>query len=332
MALTSNDETDLLLPLYRGLDETPRFATFLDRLRRRTGAQLVDVVVESDVDATAGLGLLPTNQAVRNALRPFRSYTLAELAPVESDLADARVAMFPLRTGSQGWLVIGRARPCSAADSALISSLVPYVQSVTAASIEAQRERATAALSAGGLERTGTGWILFDSELRVIDIESHTRDHLNVLTGWIPTTGERLRGISSAAERRLAAVAEGDGTSGYTSLTHELRTDAVIEKIDPGSSLNRAFPKAKLIAWCRFEKSDHGRRIDALSGLFNLPPREAQFAMAMADGLSIAEVGTQMGLTLETARNYSKQLYAKLDVSGQAQLVRLVQRSGAVLA
>jgi DNA-binding CsgD family transcriptional regulator len=314
MALTSNDETDLLLPLYRGLDETPRFATFLDRLRRRTGAQLVDVVVESDVDATAGLGLLPTDQAVRNALRPFR------------------VAMFPLRTGSQGWLVIGRARPCSAADSALISSLVPYVQSVTAASIEAQRERATAALSAGGLERTGTGWILFDSELRVIDIESHTRDHLNVLTGWIPTTGERLRGISAAAERRLAAVAEGDGTSGYTSLTHELRTDAVIEKIDPGSSLNRAFPKAKLIAWCRFEKSDHGRRIDALSGLFNLPPREAEFAMAMADGLSIAEVGTQMGLTLETARNYSKQLYAKLDVSGQAQLVRLVQRSGAVLA
>ena len=87
-----------------------------------------------------------------------------------------------------------------------------------------------------------------------------------------------------------------------------------------------------MIAWCRFERSDHGRRIDALSKLFNLPPREAEFAVAVADGLSIAEAGKQMGLTLETARNYSKQLYAKLDVSGQAQLVRLVLRSGAALA
>jgi DNA-binding CsgD family transcriptional regulator len=38
-----------------------------------------------------------------------------------------------------------------------------------------------------------------------------------------------------------------------------------------------------------------------------------------------------MGLTIETARNYSKKLYAKLGVRGQAELVRLVYESSAVL-
>jgi DNA-binding CsgD family transcriptional regulator len=39
-----------------------------------------------------------------------------------------------------------------------------------------------------------------------------------------------------------------------------------------------------------------------------------------------------MGLTLETARNYSKRIYAQLDVRGQAELVRYVLHSGARFA
>lgn len=332
MALTSNDETDLLLPLYRGLDETPRFATFLDRLRRRTGAQLVDLVIEGDHDASPGLELLPVDQAIRRAIRPFRTYMLAELSPVESDFTDARLAMFPLPDGLRGWLIIARKRPCSAADSALISSLVPYVQTVAATRIESQRERAAAALSGGGLSRTGTGWFLLDAELRLLDIEPHTLRDLAVLTGRPPATGERLRGMPASAERCFSATAEGGASPGFAVLSHEPRIDAVIERIEPGSQLVRTYIDARLIVWCRFERHDADHRADALAGLYDLPPREAEFALAIADGLSIAEAGRQMGLTIETARNYSKQLYAKLDVSGQAQLVRLVQRSGAVLA
>ena len=332
MALTSNDETDLLLPLYRGLEETPRFATFLDRLRRRTGAQLADVVLEGDFDGSPGLGLLPADQGARRAIRPFRTYTLAELSPVENGFTDARLAMFPLPDAMRGWLVLARNRPCSAADSALISSLVPYVQTVTAVRVEAQRERAAAALSGGGLSRTGTGWILLDAELRLLDIEPHTRRDLSVLTGRPPATGERLRGIPASAERCFSLAAENDAGPRFAVLSHEPRIDAVIERIEPGSELARTYADASLIAWCRFERRDGSRRADALAGLYDLPPREAEFAVAMADGLSIAQAGRQMGLTIETARNYSKQLYAKLDISGQAQLVRLVQRSGAALA
>ncbi|MEJ2459021.1 MAG: helix-turn-helix transcriptional regulator, partial [Novosphingobium sp.] len=65
---------------------------------------------------------------------------------------------------------------------------------------------------------------------------------------------------------------------------------------------------------------------------FELPRREAELAVALNEGLSIAEAAERMGLTLETARNYSKRLYAKLGVRGQAQLVRLVSDSVAVMA
>ena len=87
-----------------------------------------------------------------------------------------------------------------------------------------------------------------------------------------------------------------------------------------------------MVAWCRFEPPVSKARIDALAALHELPRREAELAVAMADGLSISQAANQMGLTIETARNYTKQLYAKLDISGQAQLVRLVQQSAAMLA
>ena len=54
MALTSQDETDLILPLYQGARENPRFATFLERLRRRTEAEYIAIAIRrSDVPRAA---------------------------------------------------------------------------------------------------------------------------------------------------------------------------------------------------------------------------------------------------------------------------------------
>lgn len=39
-----------------------------------------------------------------------------------------------------------------------------------------------------------------------------------------------------------------------------------------------------------------------------------------------------MGLTLETARNYTKRIYSQLGLRGQGELVRYVLQSGASLA
>ena len=54
---------------------------------------------------------------------------------------------------------------------------------------------------------------------------------------------------------------------------------------------------------------------------------EARFALKLADGLSIAEAAETLGLTLETARNYSKQIYSKMDLRGQTDLIRVLENS-----
>lgn len=329
MALTSNDETDLLLPLYRGLDETPRFATFLNRLRRRAGTEHAYLMLDGQ-ETGDPVGL--PGSAMRASARPYRAYALAELlAEPDSDI-DARIVMFPLPDGTRGWLVIARDRPCSAADSALLSSLAPYVQTVVAACREMERERVAAALSSDGMARTGTGWILFDADARVLAIEQETKLRLAGLTGSAPAIGERLRGVHALAERNLVEAAATGSLTGNAVLLSEPRVDAILKPVEPGSEAARTFPRATLIARCRFETETSLDRASAFAGLHDLPRREAEFAIALADGHSIADAAATMGLTLETARNYSKRLYAKLGVSGQAQLVRLVLNSGAVLA
>ena len=71
---------------------------------------------------------------------------------------------------------------------------------------------------------------------------------------------------------------------------------------------------------------------EILAAAHGLSPREAALAVALAQGETILAAGQRLGLTPETARNYSKRLYAKTGTSGQAQLVRLVLTGLAPLA
>jgi hypothetical protein len=70
----------------------------------------------------------------------------------------------------------------------------------------------------------------------------------------------------------------------------------------------------------------------ALVELFDLPPAIARFAWTLGRTGSIAESAEALGLTIETARFYSKTLYAKLGVKGQAELARRILTSAAALA
>lgn len=345
MALTSTDETDLLLPLYRGVSETPRFATFLERLRRRTGARHAVLMLHGERQSQSqGIVVTATSMALQQ-LRPYRSYSLADLLELDPHLpssvgmADVRIVRFPLGDGPGGWLLIASDSPCTAAGGALLSSVAPYVQAMLAALGDLERERAVALLSSEGLSRSATGWMLLDSEARIVALEPETARRIARRTGISPQQGERLRGILAGGERRLADAARRFAESACDEPDHavllaEPRLDAVLTPVDRNDDTARAFPSATLVAWCRFEGSNHESetRIPALAQLYDLPAREAELAIALADGLSIAEAAARMGLTLETARNYSKRLYAKLDVSGQAQLVRRVLLSGAALA
>ena len=69
----------------------------------------------------------------------------------------------------------------------------------------------------------------------------------------------------------------------------------------------------------------------ALGDLFELTPAEANLAILLARGLSLAEASEAQNISQHTARAQLKSIFAKTGVSRQAELVRLVIKSVASL-
>ncbi|MCB2078774.1 MAG: helix-turn-helix transcriptional regulator [Novosphingobium sp.] len=367
MALTSTDETDLLLPLYQGAHEESLFSTFLERLRRRTQAEYTGIVIRRTKDPAqvaseffAGIDLrakarelgieeLYTLEGIHyDRLRPGRVYSVSEFIDHDPHyraerersigrlgIVDERVVHVSDQTGISAWLIIARSKPCSAADSALLSNLSPYVAAALRSLHLFERKKVEAAISAEALVRSGVGWILFDRDARVATFDPGLAKVLAEKAGISMTAGERLRSISPKAERELAeaadALSRGAAMPVRTVVMREQpRIEALLMSAD--ALAEDALTVPTILALCRTERAPSTERSIRLASLFDLPPREGELAIALSDGQSIAEAAEAMGLTIETARNYSKRLYAKLGVSGQAQLVRLVYESSAILA
>lgn len=66
-------------------------------------------------------------------------------------------------------------------------------------------------------------------------------------------------------------------------------------------------------------------RGEALQAFFQLTPAEVRVAVKLADGLTPNEAADVLGLTRNTVRWYVKQICAKVGVSTQAQLMRVMQ-------
>ena len=371
MALTSHDETDLLLPLYAGIHESPHFGAFLRTLQRRTRAAYVGLSTRLGDDPTAlpvhyqvgrdlphEARLLPASDFLMpepqqfQRLRPGRVYAMAEfgdLDPADAGartraaavlgIADCRVVRLAETGAMNAWLMLAREHQCSAADSALLSSLAPFVAQALRSLMLIEQQRAESALSAIGMARSGAGWIAFDGEARVIGIASATGTTLAALLGAAPRIGERLRDLGPRPERQLSAAAAAFADDPQAAprpivLSPSPRIEALLaapHAIDmaPVATITA---RAAMVALCRLPRPPAPGRVERLAGLRDLPLREAELALALADGRTLAEAAAAMGLTLETVRNYSKRLYAKLGVRGQPGLVRAVCESSALLA
>lgn len=362
MALTSRDETDLLLPLLRGLYEDQRFSAFVERLRRRTQAEYVGMIQrigngpQAEVrEFRAGIDLralaqendpLDTHALDRfhyDSLRPGRVYSIAEFFDHDPlyraerarrmqrlGIADERVVRVPDIDEVSAWLILARAQPCTAADSALLSNLAPYVEEALRAHVELERHRVRASVSMQGLARSATAWMVMDREARLLSIDARLDAWMRETLGYAPRIGERLRDLGAKAERELMAAAvhfTGDrpGAARPLLLFEHPRLEALL-------TATTDMPRRSMLVLCRLPNARTAESVERLAHLFDLPPREAELAVTLNEGLSIAEAAERMGLTLETARNYSKRLYAKLGVRGQAELVRLVCDSVAVMA
>lgn len=360
MALTGTEETDLILPLLgAGSSDSVAFTVFLDRLRRRSGADHVSVVLRMDgtetiirsgrdLDAILTARGEPSyhdaNRPSYDQLRPGRVYAIAEL--IEHDplaraeraralrplaIADERVVRLTGTEDWSAWLVLARTTKCSAEDSALLSSLSPYISAAIDQHRRLLTARRKAAITAAGLTRSGHGWVLFDAEARIVDIDTAFLLFWTRHGGVEPRIGQRLFGVSAATQRMLSSTATtfSRGASRadvpivlLEAPRVEMLLSAPPERIEPGM----------ILGVCSIPRGIDTKSALRFATVHGLPLREAQLALELAGGKSLAEAGADLGLTLETTRNYSKRLYAALGVRGQAELVRCVYEGTAFYA
>ena len=349
MALTSVDERELLAPLIGGMAEVPVWDTFLRRLIARTRATQVCLLLrlreashlppvlrrvaarpeepEPDFARLDELGLIPLA-----TMRPGRVYALQETISVDVDdlrlaqraaLAQARMAQARFirvrsRDGHEAWIVITHQRvDFGGGDSALLSDLAPHLAAALdiLALIDGLRLRTAIAEQALGL--IGVKQAALDREGRPVATPDAATDASGTRLPLAPRAAGALAGACTAlagqpgSTRQLVRTGEEEGA------------DLLLRPCpDAGTALPTPATAAALSRVPRREDAQRAARL--LTETLGLSDREAALAEAISRGQSIVEAGKALRLTPETARNYSKRIYAKTGASGQADLVRMV--------
>lgn len=366
--LTRLDETELLTALHAGALEQPLWSTFLERLRQRTNATRVSLVFRGSdapvpelTELSAGA---PAPPALHNRyltelyrsdalsylrLRPGRVYALSEFLEPDSPphlafsrellepmgIRDLRVIRIAEPGGTNAWLSLHRDRPFGMSEGALLGALAEHlaISFRTFAAIE--RERIRHGISATVMQRLNFCWFTLDARGRVIDADEGAEDllrrssvlrrdpHGRLIPAHVPADrafSESLRALAAGAESRPRAI--------------HLADEPWLDMLVVPTRERRLAGAQRVVATAYVHGEDRARidRREQLRELFGLSRSEASLALALSHGQRIAEAAVELGITLETARHYSKQLYAKTGARGQADLVRLVMASVVMLA
>jgi len=355
---------DVLEALFEGVFEQPLWARFLDRLRALTGADYASLIFRppaparpSVVHLYSGTGSPPLiQQLYRDRLHmsdplPYHQfeegqvYALEELLdprnPADQEFFRALLAPSGMNfvrqmrvvehSGVNVWLTLSRrAETFDPGHHALIEALAPYLRAALRTYVALERERFAASLANEAARRLDLGWLTLDAAGHVLEtnaqgaqiLESSNilrRDGRGLLTAQSPETRQEI------ATEIAALLADPGRRSRAMILSREPWLDMLLMPAN-GHTISSGPPPA-LIAYVHADSGSSADRCAQLAQLFGLLPSEARLALALSRGMTIAEAATELGLTIQTARTYSKIIYGKTGARGQTDLVRFIHRS-----
>lgn len=367
--ITIQDETDLLPAIHDGPFEEPMWSTFLGRLRQRTRADRAaisfrppDRPLDAAIQLYAGnplpepllrgyFGPGPIQQPIPSfSLRPNRVYALAELIEpdepkhqkfvrdvlVPGEVADLRVMRVAEPGGLSAWLTLTRAQGVfGPAEGATLAKTAPHFRQALRTYAEIERHKAGTRIADAVMERLNFGWLRLDAKGVVLEESPGAIRLLRHGAGLRRTANGQLSALDPLVDRRLSEALR-SVTQGTQAKPRALNVgqDPWIDLLlvpaasDPASSASGA----AIVAYVQGDNRSLADRHEQLAELFGLLPSEARFAMALSRGLSIVEAAEKLGITVETARHYSKKIYAKMGARGQPDLIRFVLTSVLALA
>jgi DNA-binding CsgD family transcriptional regulator len=362
--LPSEKLADLLPRLLDGAFEEPLWGGFLEALRDTTGADYASLSfrppgkpLNALVRLYCGIPCPPEHERLYhehlfeldplpyNDLQPDRPYRLEELLTpgvpahdayyqqllVPSGMTALRIMRVTEVSGVNAWLVVSRRAPdFEGADDALLTALAPYLSRALRSFVALERARFTGSLAEQAIRRLDFGWITLDRTGMVLDADPHAE---SVLTGSKIlglTSGRRLTVRPQALEREILeavqALAKDPGARPRALiLSREPWLDMLLVPAHGASIV--AKPDPAVVAYINSDGWSSKDRCAQLADLFGLTQSEARLTLALSRGMNIAEAAAELRLTEQSARTYSKTIYAKLGARGQPDLVRFVSRS-----
>jgi DNA-binding CsgD family transcriptional regulator len=258
----------------------------------------------------------------------------------------------------QCWLDATRgaqAQPFGAQEQALVQALLPHLANALGSYAHMQRLAAETTLYREMIEHMALGCVLLNQQARVL---AHNRVAAEVMAASpaICVRAQRLQLSNPEQQAALNGAVAAALSRAQTSnpveqnLTPKEQAPANTALIrlgdDAGQPLSLAvhpmhvspYAQGDSLPYVAVYLLDVNNPAPALSAnrehsrqqlmkLLGLTEREATLALYLAGGDSIASAASQMHIAVATARNYSKNIYAKLGVASQSDLVRLVLAS-----
>ena len=364
--LEPQDAADLLQPLIEGIAEDPPWSSFLLRLRHRIEADYASLVFRPlpfgttrnrVVHLFSGTPSPPiVSRLYRESLHemdpmPYlelqegRVYALPELLRADDPEHEAyrnqllvpsgmnilRMMRVEETGGVSAWLITSRREDEFAPpDDLLLAGLAPYVRAALRSYVSLEQARTNAWVSNQAINRMNFGWLTLDAEGRILDTdmqgESMVAGSAILLKGRSGHLTARSPQVAREITEAIKALADDPHSRPRAIvLSREPWVDMLLVAAD--IRVGRTRPAPTLVAYVHADAWSSADRCDQLSQLFDLTPSEARLALALSRGMSIAGAAEELRLTVESARTYSKKIYAKTGARGQADLVRFIHRS-----
>lgn len=270
------------------------------------------------------------------------------------NLASCLRTCFAEPGGMRCWVDVIRGRrepeqPFSAGDLELVEALLPHLTRALGLYARLKRQEAEKSIYEGCLDHLVLGCLLLDGDGQLLCVNQAARAIVDKHQG-IELTHGRVQLQDRAAQRALeraianaiaARAQEGGRYRGELVRLHA-QDGVLLGMLATPAPLfdyyyqGRHVPSviiylSELTESLAMQQVSGGSAAELIAQLLDLTRQEARLAALLACGQTISEAAGQMGIAVTAARNYSKNIYAKLGIKGQTDLVRILFKSFALL-
>lgn len=246
--------------------------------------------------------------------------------------------------GLEMWIELGRSRGNALfgeGEKDSCRQLVPHLCRALTIYSALKNTETKSKINAEVVEQLSIGIITFDRDGKVVDANDMA-NHLLSLAEDIELIGGKLQ-LSLAADQEAFTASFHKVLSSNNQKTLSPSIEVLRIKQRSGHDLGLLIRYAASTPWYEGRgcpavvvylcdpSTQRDTRETFVSKLFGLTMSEASLAIALAEGLTLSDAAKYLAITENSARTVSKRIFAKTGAKRQAELVRLILSSVAIL-